>query len=283
MVRRGPRATRPSASRPTSDAGARRPTRTRGRRCGPRSSPLRQAGPRSRRPAIPNRATRLPPSSGHEAHRRRGWRSARTLRHHPTTRRPRSIRASRRARSSLLFDEALLLQPGLRDVLRILLVDGDELVHAVQLVLRELRADAVEQLLDRTVVLREEVVADDRRDVVGELQVLVVLEEDEALRDDGRVAREEQPEVDLLPVERRDRERTAGVERLEVLELDAVGALEADLAEVPRRAFGGAAQDQLALRAAGGDVGELLQVVLGLRVLRDDEPVLVGRLSRIQG
>jgi len=43
------------------------------------------------------------PSTGRGACHRRGWRRARTLRHHPTTRRPRSMRGRRRARSSRLF------------------------------------------------------------------------------------------------------------------------------------------------------------------------------------
>src|SRR4051812_11362723 len=116
-----------------------------------------------------------------------------------------------------LLDEALLLQPGGGDVLRVLLVDRDLPVQLGELGLAELRADAVEQLLERAVVLREQVVPHDRRDVVRVLQLLVVVEEDEALRRDARVAREDERDVDLLALEGRDRQRTTRVERLEVL------------------------------------------------------------------
>src|SRR5207237_6112969 len=114
--------------------------------------------------------------------------------------------------------------------------------------------------------------------------VLVVLEEDEALRHDRRVTGEEEPDVDLLPVERGDGERAARVERLEVLELDAVGLFESRLAErsLSTRALRRSAEDELALRTPAADVGELLQVVLGRGVLGDDEAVLVRRRGGVQ-
>src|SRR5205814_609551 len=147
----------------------------------------------------------------------RGRRTARRRRRPTRTRR--GDRRSRRTR------------PRGRDAFAVLLIHRHLLVHVVQLALRELRADRVQQALERAVVLLQDRVTDDRRDVVGELQVLVVVEEDEVLRDDARVTREEEPDVDLLPVERSDGQRSARLERLEVLEGEAVCILQAERAE----------------------------------------------------
>src|SRR5438046_9234131 len=212
-----PRASRPSWCRPTSDGGGGRPCRSRARRCGRHHVPRPRARPRTILRVLPIRASAPRPSSGPTRRSRRGARRSPSPRD-PTTRRLPQSGAIRRGKSSApLLDEALLLQPGGRDVLAVLLIHRHLLVHVVQLALRELRADRVQQALERAVVLLQDRVADDRRDVVGERQVLVVVEEDEVFRDDARVTREEEPDVDLLPVERGDGQRSARVERLKIL------------------------------------------------------------------
>src|SRR5439155_2525331 len=145
--------------------------------------------------------------------------------------------------SAWLLDEALLLQPCGRDHLAVCLVDRDLLVHVVELGLRELRADRIQEPLECAVVLLEKRVAHDRRDVVGELQVLVVVQKYEVLRHDARIAGEEKTDVDLLAIESRDRQRATRVERLEVFEGDAVRVLEAERAERTLRALRRAAED----------------------------------------
>src|SRR5437762_3161608 len=234
-----------------------------------------------RRPAIPTRARSCRPSSDPRPGRRHVRRRPRSLRRRPTTRRRLRCGARRRAGSTAwLLDEALLLEPRGRDSLAVSLVDGDLLVHVVQLALRELRADRVQETLDRAVVLLKERVSHDRRDVVRELQVLVVIEKDEALGDDARVTREEEPDVDLLALERRDRQRATRVERLEIFEGDPVGVLEAELAERPRRALGGPAEHQCV--ADRCEVTELLQVLRTGCVLCHDEAVLIGRRREVE-
>src|SRR5438876_5280285 len=225
-----PRATPPSACRPTTDGAARRRCRSRRRRCAPRRALPLPARHRTHRRETSTRASSRRPSSGSRADRPRVARIPRS-RYRPTQRRRLPIGARRRAiaNGAVLLDQSLLLQPRRRDVLVVLLIDGHLLVHVVELRLGQLRADGVQELLQRPVVLRDEVLPNDRRDVVGELQVLVVVEEDEVLRDDARIAGEEQPDVDLLALERRDGQRTPSIYRLEVLEREAVDVREAEL------------------------------------------------------
>src|SRR6267143_2437805 len=234
-----------------------------------------------RRRATPRDATPCRPSSGPRPRRRHVRRRPRSPRRRPTPRRRLRSGARRRAESSAwLLDEALLLQPCGGDDFAVGFVDGHLLVHVVELALRELRADRVQESLDRAVVLLKERVAHDRRDVVGELQVLVVIEEDEVLRDDAGVTREKQSNVDLLPFERGDRERAACVERLEVLERDAINVLQTERAERARRTLRRSAEHHRA-----GDrhkVAELLQILRAGGGLRHDEAVLVGGRSVVK-
>src|SRR5712691_250062 len=236
-----------------------------------------------RRRATPTRARSYRPSSDPRPGRRCVTRRPRSRRPFPTPRRRLRCEARRRAWSrAWLLDEALLLQPRGRDVLAVLLIDGDLLVHIVQLRLGQLRADRVQEPLDRAVVLLQQSVAGDRRDVVSELQVLVVVEKDEVLRHDARVAREEKSDVDLLAFERGHGERAASIERFEVLKGQPVNVLEPGEAKGPLRA--GAlrrAAENHVLRERR-EVADLLEVLGGRRVLRYDEPVLVGGRRVIQ-
>src|SRR4029077_7919013 len=131
----------------------------------------------------------------------------------------------------------------------------------------------VDDRLEVARCLRQEVVPHDRRDVVGQLQLLVVIEQHEVVDRDGRVRREQQADVDLAALERRDRERSARVEGLEILEVDAVRALQSGRAERPGRALRRSAEDQLAPDRR--EVGQLRELVLVRGGLRDHEAVLV--------
>src|SRR5258705_5241879 len=166
-----------------------------------------------RRREIPMGASSCRPSSDPRPGRLRGARTLRSRRCRPMPRRRLRCGARRRgvASAAVLLDESLFLQPRGRDRFAVSLVDGDLLVHVVQLALRELRADRVQETLDRAVVLLKKCVPDYPRDVVRELQVLVVVEKDEALGDDARITREEEPDIDLLAFERGDRERATRV------------------------------------------------------------------------
>ena len=68
-------------------------------------------------------------------------------------------------------------------------------------------------------------------DVVGLLEMLVVLQHHPAVRADDARGREQQSDVDRAAVERRDGQRSADVERLEAPEHHAVRVLESDDAE----------------------------------------------------
>ncbi len=100
--------------------------------------------------------------------------------------------------------------------------------------------------------LGQDLGADHRRDVVRELQMLVVLEQHEVVGRDVRVGREQLADVDLAGLDRGHGQRTTRVERLEVLEIDAVGLLQARDAERPVRTLGRAAEHQVAGRPAPG-------------------------------
>src|SRR5207245_1233751 len=233
--------------------------------------------------ATPTRARSYRPNSGPRPGRLRVARRPRSRQPFPTPRRRLRCEARRRARSSAcLLDEALLLQPRGRDVLAVLLIDGDLLVHVVQLGLGQLGADRAQEPLERAVVLLQKGIAGDRRDVVSELQVLVVVEKDEVLRHDAWVAGEEKSDVDLLAFERGHGKRAARVERLEVLEAQPVNVLEPGEAKGPLRA--GAlrwAAENHVLRERS-EVADLLEILGARRVLRYDEAVLVGGSRVIQ-
>ena len=85
-----------------------------------------------------------------------------------------------------------------------------------------------------------------RDEVVGDLEVLVVLQLDEVIGLNRRVRAEQQPDLHLAIGERRDGDRTADVERHELGELQSVGLLETDQAEGTLRALRRAAESQRA-------------------------------------
>src|SRR5207247_7307182 len=156
--------------------GGGRPGRSRARGGGRHRVPRPRARPRTILRGIPIRASAPRPSSGPTARRRRGARRSPSPRD-PTTRRLPQSGAIRRGKSSApLLDEALLLQPGGRDVFAVLLIHRHLLVHVVQLALRELRADRVQQALERAVVLLQDRVAADRGGGLGALQGVVAVE-----------------------------------------------------------------------------------------------------------
>ena len=90
----------------------------------------------------------------------------------------------------------------------------------------------------------DDVLAHDGRDVVGLLQMLVVLQHHPAVRVDDARRREEQADVDRAAVERRDGQRAADVQRLEAPEHHAVRVLQPDGAERTCRTLGRATQGQ---------------------------------------
>ena len=92
-------------------------------------------------------------------------------------------------------------------------------------------------------------------EVVGELELLVVREEDEAVGCDRRVRREQEPDVDLAVLDGLDRDRAARVERLELLEREAVGLLQAHGAERALRALGRPAEHEGARERRPGWAG----------------------------
>src|SRR5256885_16747173 len=110
--------------------------------------------------------------------------------------------------------------------------------------------------------------------------MLVVIEEHEPLRHDAGVAREDEANVDLLALESCDRERTADIEWLEVLEREPVDILEAERAEGPRWALRRPAQDHV-LRVRR-QITDLLQGFRARGVFGDYETVLVGRVRGIE-
>ena len=110
--------------------------------------------------------------------------------------------------------------------------------------------------------------------------MLVVVEQDVVLEGDVRVGGEQLADLHVAAVDGRDGDRSARVEGLEVLELQTVGAHQALQTERPLRAFGRAAQDQLA-----GDrlqIAQLGQLVLVGGGLGDDEAVRVDGLGVVE-
>src|SRR5262249_26843807 len=99
----------------------------------------------------------------------------------------------------------------LGDVLGVFVVDTDLLVHIRQVSSGELRGDAVEQRF-HVGAGGQHLVANDGRDVVGQLQVLVVFEQGVGLQGDIRVSREQQADVDVATVQRGYRQWAARVE-----------------------------------------------------------------------
>ena len=91
----------------------------------------------------------------------------------------------------------------------------------------------------------DRVAAHDRRDVLGRLQRAVVDQLDEVVGADGRVGAEEQRDVDDAGVERLVGQATAGVERHDLRELDAVHLAQAVEAERAGRALGRPTEGQL--------------------------------------
>src|SRR5438270_625831 len=94
--------------------------------------------------------------------------------------------------------EPVITQPLVGERGRVLLVDIGFLVHAHQVGRRELAGDRVPDVRDLAVDLRG---ADDRHDVVGVLEVLVVVEDHEVARLHGTVAREDEGDVDVAGAE----------------------------------------------------------------------------------
>ena len=98
--------------------------------------------------------------------------------------------------------------------------------------------------------------ADHGRDVLRVLEVLVVEERDEPVHFDARIRREHQADLHLVALERGDGLRPSGVQRLEVLEEDAVDVPKAWQAEGSKRTLGRRSD-----RQPVGDGGEQLSVV----------------------
>jgi hypothetical protein len=90
----------------------------------------------------------------------------------------------------------------------------------------------------------QDLLPDDRDQVVRELQLLVILEQDEAVDGDRGIRREEEPDLDLAARQRLDGQRSTGVERRELLEFQPVGLLETEQAERALGALGRAAEHE---------------------------------------
>lgn len=169
--------------------------------------------------------------------------------------------------------QAVVLEELVGDVGRVLLVDADFLVQLLELVGGERLVHLVEGGGE---VRRRLVGPYDRDDVVGGLELLVVVEHDQALGRHHAVGAEDQPDADLPLLDRVEGQRAAGIERPEALEPRAVGLLQPWLAERPLRAFRRAAEHELALHVWLAEVGQPGQAVpVGGRP-RDGERVLVG-------
>src|SRR3954449_13237488 len=110
------------------------------------------------------------------------------------------------------------------------------------------------------------------------MEVLVVLEDLQPQGGDAPVAGEDQADRDLVLGDGRLGQRAARIEGLEALELQAVRALEAGLAERTGRALGRTTEDEVTL--VTGEVGERGELVVGRELLGDGERVLVGRSRR---
>src|SRR5437870_6660889 len=103
---------------------------------------------------------------------------------------PRGARSAPPNPHKLLLNQALGREIGLGHVLSILVVVANVIVHGRQISGGELGGDAVQQRLG-VCARRQNGVADKRGDVVGQLQVPVVVQQDEILDRDIRVGREQ--------------------------------------------------------------------------------------------
>src|ERR1700730_6077935 len=166
--------------------------------------------------------------------------------------------------------EAVVLEPGCRDLVRVGLVHVRLLVHLDQVVGGELGRDVVES---GGGVTRQDLGAPERNDVVGVLQVLVVLQLDVLAGRVGAVAGEDEADVDVALVPGRLGQRAASVERLEGLEVQPVDPLQPGLAEGAGGALKRTAKRPL--RSQRHQVGKRL-VGAVLAALEHRECVLVG-------
>ena len=110
--------------------------------------------------------------------------------------------------------------------------------------------------------------------------MLVVFQQRVVLERDVRIGREQQADVDVAAVQRRNGQRTTRVKRLEVLELQVVDAHQTRQTERPLGTLWRTAEHQLA-----GDrleVAHLGQLVLVRRGLGYHEPVRVDRLGEVE-
>src|SRR6185503_7672120 len=109
-------------------------------------------------------------------------------------------------------------------------IDRDGFVQVRQLFLSEALDDSIEDGRYAGIGIDDRL-ADDRDDVVGQLEMLVVLEQDEIVGRDGRVRGQQHPDLDLAAGQGLDRQWPSGVEWYEFLEFQAVGLLEPEEAE----------------------------------------------------
>src|SRR4029078_6365019 len=93
--------------------------------------------------------------------------------------------------------------------------------------------------------LGEEVVADERRDVVGRLGLLVVLKQDEVVHDDVRLGGAELPDINRLADEGPGHWGAARRELRRVRDIDAVRGLEGRTADRVRVTVAGDAELEL--------------------------------------
>src|SRR5882757_3044091 len=115
-------------------------------------------------------------------------------------------------------------QPRLGHVQRVLAVG----LHLAVEIDQDVRVELRRYLVEHGNSLRREIALVRQRNHVLETEeVLRVLENDELVRLDRGVRRENVPDLDVVSLEGRDRQRTARVQRLEGLEFEAVLGLEA--------------------------------------------------------
>src|SRR5437899_3367091 len=130
--------------------------------------------------------------------------------------------------------EAVVLGPPGGHHVGVLLAAVDLLVQLGQVLGRERGRHLVEQIPDGVGHHRG---ADDGDDVVGQLQVLVVLEDHEAPVGDRAVGGGELGHLHVAVAERILQLRSVEAERPEPLEGDAIDVMEAERAELPGRAL----------------------------------------------